>query len=95
MRVNIAIRLAFRCCIQLILRLPRLCETISCALPGDGVPGEKPFTGGEKDQIDFAIIEAIIKAPTPFAIASVLEDPGMIPSNGDFASLVGNPFLLG
>lgn len=89
----------------------RLRKTISRVLPGYGVPElfavEKPFDRGEKGQIDFAAIEAIIKAQNSSNMSEnallvrdivanlLLTDPGMITSESDFFLLGGNSLLLG
>lgn len=89
----------------------RLRKTISRILPGYGVPElyavEKPFSRGEKGQIDFAAIEDIIKAQNSSSMSEqallvrdivanlLLTDPGMITADSDFFLLGGNSLLLG
>ncbi|KZP11554.1 AMP-dependent synthetase and ligase [Athelia psychrophila] len=89
----------------------RLRKTMSRVLPGYGIPEmyavEKKFERGEKGQIDFAAIEAIIKAQNSSSMSEqallvrdivanlLLTDPGMITADSDFFLLGGNSLLLG
>ncbi|KAF7975489.1 hypothetical protein HWV62_9405 [Athelia sp. TMB] len=89
----------------------RLRRTISRVLPGYGVPElyavERPFARGEKGQIDFAAVEAIVKAQNSSSMSEqallirdivanlLLTDPGMITAESDFFLLGGNSLLLG
>jgi acyl carrier protein len=89
----------------------RLRKAVSCVLPGYSVPElyavEKPFSRGEKGQVDFAIIEEIIKAENSSSMSEwallvrdivanlLLTDPGMITADSDFFLLGGNSLLLG
>jgi acyl carrier protein len=89
----------------------RIRKAVSRVLPGYGVPElyaiEKPFSRGDKGQIDFAAIEEIIKAENSSNMSErallvrdivanlLLTDPGMITADLDFFLLGGNSLLLG
>jgi acyl carrier protein len=89
----------------------RLKKAVSLVLPGYGVPEmyavERPFSRGDKGQIDFAAIEEIIKTENSSSMSEqallvrdivanlLLTDPGVITADSDFFLLGGNSLLLG